>query len=103
MPIQLIPIAPDELAVFLERIRPQYVAERMQADHLSRVEAEQFVTTQWQRTLPNGTATPGHHFFWGSLDAASAQMGLLWVFLDAACRHAFINEIIVFDAFRRRG
>ncbi len=101
MPVTLTAIAPTELDAFLAFIRPQYVAERMQADQLSRAEAEQFVTAQWARTLPQGAATDGHHLFWASDD--STRIGLLWIFIDARYAQAFIYEIIVFDAFRGRG
>jgi ribosomal protein S18 acetylase RimI-like enzyme len=101
MPLTLITIAPAELGEFLALIRPQYVAERMRADHVSRAEAEQFVTAQWARTMPQGAATAGHHLFWARED--SARIGLLWIFIDAAYAQAFIYEIIVFEAFQRRG
>jgi ribosomal protein S18 acetylase RimI-like enzyme len=102
MPVTLTPIEPDELAEFLELIRPQYVAERMQADHLSRAEAEQFVTTQWARTLPHGAATAGQHLCWAH-DDSHARIGLLWMFFDTVHAQAFVYEIIVFEAFRGHG
>jgi ribosomal protein S18 acetylase RimI-like enzyme len=103
MPVTLTPIESNELAEFLALIRPQYVSERMQADRLSRVEAEQFVTTQWERTLPQGAATAGHHLFWARDDSLAAPIGLLWISLEPRHAQAFIYEIIVFEAFRGRG
>ncbi len=103
MPVTLTPIEPAEFTEFLELIRPQYVAERMEADHLSRVEAEQFVTTQWARTLPQGVATAGHHLLWAHDDSPATRIGLLWIFIDAVHAQAFVYEIIVFEAFRGRG
>lgn len=103
MPVTLTAIESDELAEFLELIRPQYVAERMQADHFSHAEAEQFVSKQWARTLPQGAATAGHHLFWAHDDADTARIGLLWIFIDTMHLRAFIYEIVVFDAFQGRG
>ena len=103
MPVTLTAIESNELAEFLAFIRPQYVAERMQADYLSRAEAEQFVTTQWARTLPQGASTAGHHLFWAREDSSVARIGLLWMFIDAQYAQAFVYEIIVFEAFRGRG
>ena len=103
MPVTLTAIQGAELPEFHALIRPQYVAERMQADHVTRAEAEQFVTTQWARLLPHGVTTEGHHFFWAHHDSQPPRIGLLWMFLDALHAQAFIYEIIVFDAFRGRG
>jgi ribosomal protein S18 acetylase RimI-like enzyme len=103
MPVTLTAIESDALAEFLALIRPQYVDERMQADHLSRAEADRFVTTQWERTLPQGVATAGHHLFWAHDESHADRIGLLWISLDPQHAQAFIYEIIVFDAFRGRG
>ena len=102
-PVALESVAADELDVFFSHMHAQYVGERMQADSLSRAEAEALVAEQRRSTLPHGVATPGQHLAWG-VDARTQQrVGLLWIAIDDRYRHAFIYQIFVFPKFRRSG
>ena len=98
----LAPIAATELDHFQSFFREQYVAERMHADCLTRDEAEAFVTAQWRATLPRGTSTPNHHFFWGATPDGE-RIGLLWLHVDALHQLVFVYQILVFAPLRGRG
>jgi ribosomal protein S18 acetylase RimI-like enzyme len=95
-------IAADELDAFFSHMHAQYVGERMQADSLSRAEAEALVADQRRMTLPNGVATPGQHLVWGVDALTERRVGLLWIAIERH-RHAFIYQIFVFAELRRRG
>jgi ribosomal protein S18 acetylase RimI-like enzyme len=103
MTLSLQPIAAAELDEFLNCFRERYVQERMQADHFSREEAEEFVSAQWQATLPQGIATRGHHLLWAVDPATAVRIGLAWVFVSEVQRQAFLYQIEVFQPCRSRG
>jgi GNAT superfamily N-acetyltransferase len=100
--VRLQPIVADEIDAFFTHMHEQYVGERMQADQLSRAEAEALVATQRESLLPNGIATSDQHLLWAH-DEQARRVGLLWLAFDARYRHAFIYQIFVFEALRGRG
>lgn len=62
---------------------------------------EERAISQKQRSdlLPNGLATPAHHF-WTLEDAPGHSVGILWVFVKAEKQQAFIYDIEI-DAEQR--
>lgn len=103
MPITLHPVLASELEEFFACFRPRYIAERMQADGFTQQEAEQFVADQERAILPQGIATPGHHFLWAVADDAGPRIGLIWLFTNPATHQAFLFQIEVFAPSRGRG
>jgi len=101
--VTLRPVAAGELDEFFSHMHEQYVGERMQADLLSRPEAETLVAEQRRATLPNGVATPEQHLAWGVDVRTERRVGLLWIAIDDRHRHAFVYQIFVFAPLRRRG
>ena len=101
--VRLESIAESELDNFLDTIRPPYAAEHSLADHISYVEAEQFVRRQFEDSLPLGFRTLGHHFL-RIVDAATAvHVGIVWLRLDNASRAAYLNNVTVSPEHRRKG
>jgi ribosomal protein S18 acetylase RimI-like enzyme len=103
MPVALHPITAAEFDEFLNCFRQRYIEERMQADHFSRQEAEDFVSAQWQATVPQGTASRGHRFLWAVDPTTADRVGLVWIFVSESLRQAFLYQIEVFQPFRSRG
>jgi hypothetical protein len=56
--IILRPIDPGDVPQALAKTRPAYAAKRAKADHISLVEATEFVARQLTQALPQGGATP---------------------------------------------
>lgn len=101
--VRLESIGENELAGFLDAIRPAYVAERALADRISHVEAEQFVRRQFDASLPQGFHTAGHHFFHIVASDTGARVGIAWVRLDKASREAYLCNVTVSPEHRRKG
>ncbi len=57
---------------------------------------------QTAELLKEGLNTPGHRF-WTVVDDAGAAVGILWVFIDAPKRSAFIYDIAMDAAQRGKG
>jgi ribosomal protein S18 acetylase RimI-like enzyme len=101
--VELRPIDANELPQVLSKTRPAYVAERAKADHISLQEASEFAERQLAQILPQGSQTPGHHFVWMIAGDRAERVGFVWYFADAQRREAFIYDLWVEDAHRRRG
>ena len=80
--VRLESIAESELDNFLDTIRPPYAAERSLADHISYVEAEQFVRRQFEDSLPLGFRTLGHHFLRIVDTVTAVHVGIVWLRLE---------------------
>jgi GNAT superfamily N-acetyltransferase len=90
-----------EADAFLARIAPAYAAERAVADHISLDAARDFVRDQHARLLPQGHATPEHQFH--AIVAGGATVGGVWFNCDRSSGEAFIYNITIDEAQRRRG
>lgn len=101
--IQLQPISPDQLASFLAASEDRYRQERAVADHFSQQDAARFVANQRGALLPEGVATPGHHFFFIVASDTREQVGQLWLYYDADYRQAYVYDLTILPACRRRG
>ena len=78
-----------------------YAADRMQADHFTQEQADEFVRAQTAQTLPQGQETPGHRFF--NIVADDVCVGSLWIFHATGARDGFVYDIVVEPQHRRRG
>lgn len=99
--LTLQPMTPPEFAAFMDAHFAPYAADRMQADHLTRAQADDFVRKQSAETLPQGMATPGHRFY--CLLAGGAKVGSLWLHFAAGSREAFVYDIVIEPPYRRSG
>jgi len=101
--VRLESIAESELDNFLDTIRPPYAVERSLADHISYVEAEQFVRRQFEDSLPLGFRTLGHHFLRIVDTVTAVHVGIVWLRLDKASHAAYLNNVTVSPEHRRKG
>lgn len=88
-------------AAFMQAHFAPYAADRMQADFLTREQADAFVRRQTADTLPQGRATPGHHFY--DIIAEGRAVGSLWLRHAPGEREAFVFDLLIQPQFRRRG
>jgi ribosomal protein S18 acetylase RimI-like enzyme len=79
--------------------RQHVIGGRWTAEEALRLSREEF-----DRLLPRGLATPGHRFFSIVRSSDRKAVGLLWIQVEGAPKQsAFIFNIEIFRAFRRRG
>ncbi len=94
-----------EYARFCETEPAGYGAEMAAAGEWSAAEAPARAQAEFERLLPEGRATPGHHVRTIRRAEDDAVVGLLWwSYRPAAAEtECFIWDIAIDPAFRRRG
>jgi ribosomal protein S18 acetylase RimI-like enzyme len=102
--IRLVPLTQEEFEAWLPKSIEEYAAEHVSSGRWSREESLQRSREEYEKLLPHGVASPGHHL-WSIVRSSDAQrVGLLWVgVLDKPTRHAFVYNIEIDEEFRRRG
>jgi len=103
--IHLVPMTQSELDSFLERDIPQFAQENVKAGYWSADEALERSRSDHEKLLPQGLATPDHHFF-NIQEAQSGQkVGINWMKVNKehAMPSGFIFNLEVDEPFRRRG
>ncbi len=101
-PVELRPIAASEFAAFMEATRPSYARARAVGDHVSLEEAEAAARGQHAQILPRGFDTPGHEFLRIHSGDGTA-VGRLWFLADTAACEAYLYDISIDEAQRRKG
>jgi ribosomal protein S18 acetylase RimI-like enzyme len=92
----------DAVTAYLAAIAGPYAAARAAADHVSLDAAERFVRTQHAALLPDGPRTAGHRFFRIVSAASGETVGHVWLHVDAGSPQAFVYDIGIDPAHRRR-
>lgn len=101
--VALEPCTGEDFEAFLAATLPRYARERAEGDGIPLAEAEAFARRQRAELLAQGPETPGHRV-WRIVERASGQgVGWLWLFVDAARGEAFVYDVTVLPAHRRRG
>jgi ribosomal protein S18 acetylase RimI-like enzyme len=102
--IALEPMTQDRFDAWLPKAIVEYAHEHVVDGRWSAEEAEEKSREEHQKLLPQGLATPDHHF-WTIVRSSDRQaVGLLWVNLMRTPKpHAFIYNIEIDPGFRRRG
>ena len=82
-----------------------YASDKARAGAWSKAEAENRATTEVDGLLPEGPATRGHFLYSVRDESIPAEVGILWVSPrdSAVGRSLWIYDIVVHEAFRRRG
>lgn len=102
-PVALDPCTHEDFETFLAATLPRYAQERAEGDGIPLAEAEAFARRQRAELLGEGPDTPGHRV-WRIVERASQErVGWLWLFVDAARAEAFVYDLSVLPAHRRRG
>jgi len=102
--IRLVPMPPEEFDAWLPGSIVEYAAEHVSTGRWSREESLQRSREEYEKLLPQGVNTPGHHL-WSIVRSSDAhRVGLLWVgVVEQPKRHAFVYNIEIDEEFRRRG
>lgn len=102
--VTLEPIAQAELWSLMEPVIEGYAQGHVEDGQWSAEEALERSRQEFHSLLPMGVATPDNYLF-KLVNEAQQRVGLLWFAMRerAGQRGAFVYEISVEEAFRRRG
>jgi ribosomal protein S18 acetylase RimI-like enzyme len=102
--IQLEPMTQVEFDEWLPTAIVEYAHEHVVDGRWSDEEAVEKSRAEHEKLLPQGLATPEHHFWTITRSSDRKAVGLLWVQMMQTPRpHAFVYNIEVYPDFRRRG
>lgn len=100
--VTLEPMSEEEYARFDARMWEEYAQERARNSLLPIEEEREIAMRQRETLLPQGLRTPGH-FFWNVVAGPGGVVGHLWVLVEREKRQAFIYDIEIAEAHRRKG
>ena len=103
--VRLVPMTEAEFDLYEQAEAQEYAAENIRAGYWAEDEAIERARESHRMLLPQGVATPGHHFC-HLIDAGSeARVGAVWWFENREGRapRAFVYHIVIEPQLRRRG
>ena len=97
-------LTPPEFDAWREATIPRYAAEKVASGQWTAPEALALSAAEYEALLPQGLATPGHHFR-AIVDAHGAVVGTLWFAEKTKFGEpiAYVFDLLVDEAQRRRG
>lgn len=98
--ITLRPLQPEEFADYRARFIRDWAADIARVDQSSLEHATIQASQRTDASLPHGIATNGHQLY--AIVCGDERVGTLWFSVDAE-RHAFLDDITINEACRRRG
>ncbi len=103
--VRLVPMTAEQCQAFLEADIPRYAAENVAAGFWPEQGALARAQESFDRFLPQGVDTPGHHLFTIHDDEAGVDVGMAWIGSQpgGAAGAGFIYNIYIDEAYRRRG
>jgi ribosomal protein S18 acetylase RimI-like enzyme len=103
--VKLVPMTQAEFETYREPAIRAYAREHVQAGNWSAEEALQRAETSYHDLLPEGVATPGEYLFTIRDEVLDLNVGMLWFAQHkrGAREEAFVYEILIYEAYRRRG
>lgn len=99
--VTLEPMTEAEYQNFLEPAIAEYAQNHVQAGQWTAEEAAEKARKEFLDLLPDGVKTPNHYLF-TLVNESQQKVGILW-FAMRGPREAFVYDIRIDDAFRRRG
>ncbi len=101
----LVPMRPETYAAFAEAATAGYAQDNVIVGRWSPGEALDQARAELAQLLPQGLATPNHFICEIQDDSTFERVGMLWyaVVGTEASRSAYVYNIMVEPAFRRRG
>jgi len=101
----LIPMRPETFPSFVEEAVASYAADNVTAGRWPAAGAEARARTDFDRLLPQGLATPGHHLCEIEDEDMRQSVGFVWFAEvgDEGTRSGFLYSIRVKPEFRGRG
>jgi len=101
--IKLIPMTEADYQVYLDKIIPEFAADKVQAGNWTQAESLERSRREFEHYLPHGIHTP-QNFVHRLLTETGETVGFLWyAFRDENMRTVFIFDFEIYTAFRRRG
>lgn len=101
--IQLAPMTEADFQEYCAQAIEEYAQEHVRSGHWSAEEASQKAAQQYQELLPNGVATPNNYLFMVREESTQTMVGMLWYAIQTPKPVAFIYDVRIEPAFRRRG
>ena len=84
---------------------PRYAEDHLRTGNWSKSDALQWAKDQYEKMLPQGVDTKGHHIFILIDEDSSEAVGFIWYEerSNASTPHAFLCNLHIFEPFRRQG
>ena len=103
--IQLRQATQGEWDLILRDEISRYAEDHLRTGNWSKDDALQWAQGQYEKMLPHGVATKGHHIFILIEENSNEAVGFIWYEerLDASTPHAFLCNLHIFEPFRRQG
>ena len=102
--ISLEPMTQAQFDAWLPGAIAGYAHEHVVSGRWSEAESLQKSRDEYDRLLPQGPATPGHHLWMITRVGDGQPVGILWAnFMTTPRPHVFIYDIEIDAEFRRRG
>jgi ribosomal protein S18 acetylase RimI-like enzyme len=98
---RLVPMDAADFDPFLERLVHAYAEDHIRAGSWTREEGLGEARKETQRLLPAGRETTGHYFYTILAGPSDEKVGAVWLAIEP--RGGFVYDLLVFDAFRRKG
>jgi ribosomal protein S18 acetylase RimI-like enzyme len=103
--VKLVPMTVEDFDAYLERGIAEYAEDKVKAGNWNEAEALQKSQDEYQKFLPQGLATAGHHLFSILDDETSLKVGMLWMAeeRDWARPTGYIFDLFIEEHFRQQG
>lgn len=101
--VRLEPMTDEQFGPYRAAAEVHYAQSFIDSGSLPEEEAREQAASDFARLLPDGLASPGHHFF--SAFDGDEEVGMLWLHLEQKSDglHAFGYDFSVREDLRRRG
>jgi GNAT superfamily N-acetyltransferase len=103
--IRLVPMNEIDYQAYADFSIADYAQEHVKAGSWSTAEALQEAKKQYQELLPDGLKTKNHYIYSIVDDELASKVGILWFAVQerAQVPAAFVYDVLIYEAFRRRG
>lgn len=103
--IKLEPMQESEYQIYIRDVIDGYATEQVEAGAWLADRAKERARAEIEELLPAGLATPNQYLYHLVTKEEKAPVGVLWILLRERNdqKEAFIEDIVIFDTFRRRG
>jgi RimJ/RimL family protein N-acetyltransferase len=103
--LKLDPMSAIEFETFKERAIRNYADENVRAGYWHSSEANRRSIEAYQKLLPDGVATEGHHLFIARDVQSEEAVGEIWLSVEkeATIPSGFIFVVFIYEQFRGRG
>lgn len=103
--VELIPMSELEFEMYLQYNMQEYAQGQEESRHTAHEAAEEEAERQYHQLLPQGLATPDHTLCMIFDPKRAKNVGVLWFDQrqEQGERQVFLNDIVIFEEFRRRG